>query len=143
MNPLLSVVVQISTGQSAVAPDGVVTPVYAPNLPLIGQIQPITTRDMMQLDGVNLGGVHWKIYLNGEVDSIVRPEKKGGDLVIIPSGRHKGTWLVVQVLEQFPDWVCAAIVMQNTNVPVTPDSLTTDLRDPNNEVIVPTVLTGV
>lgn len=143
VNPLMPVLVQISTGPSIIAADGTETPTYAADLILSGQIQPIQTRDLMQLDGVNLGGVHWKIYLNGQVDSIVRPEKKGGDLIVIPSGRHAGTWLVVQVLEQFPDWVCAAIVFQSTDVPAPSDSLTTDLSDPNNEVIVPTILTGV
>lgn len=81
---------------------------------LPSQIQPISTRDLTQLDGINLGGVHWKIYLDGQLDGIVRPELKGGDLIVIPPGiRHAGTWLVVQVMEQFPDWVCAAIVIQN------------------------------
>jgi hypothetical protein len=83
------------------------------SLTVLGQVQPITWRDLQQLDGVNLGGVKWKIYLNGEVDAIVRPERKGGDLIVISSGRHQGTWLVAQVLEQFPDWCCAAIVQQN------------------------------
>src|ERR1700744_5768993 len=73
-------------------------------LNLIGQVQPISTRDLQQLEGINLGGVHWKIYLNGQIDSIVRPEKKGGDLVTISTGRHQGVWLVVQILEQWPDW---------------------------------------
>lgn len=80
---------------------------------LIGQVQPITTDDLRQLDGVNLGGVKWKIYLNGEIDSVVRPERKGGDLVKIATGRHQGTWLVVQILEQWPDWCVGAIVQQN------------------------------
>ena len=82
-------------------------------LTLIGQVQPISTRDLAQLEGINLGGVKWKIYLNGEVDAIVRPEKKGGDLVTISTGRHQGVWLVVAILEQWPDWCVAAIVQQN------------------------------
>lgn len=80
---------------------------------LSGQVQPLTARDLQQLDGVNLGGVRWKIYLFGQIDAIVRPERKGGDLVTISSGPHQGVWLVVLVLEQFPDWCCAAIVQQN------------------------------
>lgn len=91
----------------------VVSEAMTTSLTLLGQVQPITWRDLQQMEGINLGGVKWKIYLNGEVDAIVRPEKKGGDLITISSGRHQGTWLVVQVLEQFPDWCCAAIVLQN------------------------------
>ncbi len=85
----------------------------ATSLVLLAQIQPISTRDLAQLDGINLGGVRWKAYLNGEVDSIVRPERKGGDLITISSGRHQGVWLVIQVIEQFPDWCSCAIVQQN------------------------------
>ena len=82
--------------------------------PLNAQIQPITWRDLQQLDGLNLGGVRWKAYLFGEVDAVVRPEKKGGDLLIIPPpNRHAGVWLCVQILEQWPDWCVAAIVLQN------------------------------
>lgn len=84
------------------------------SLLLPGQIQPMTWRDIQQLEGLNIEGVRWKIYLYGEVDGLVRPECKGGDLIIVASGRHQGTWLVAQVLEQWPDWVCAAIVLQNT-----------------------------
>lgn len=80
----------------------------------LAQIQPVTWKDLQQLDGINLGGVRWKAYLYGEVDAVVRPERKGGDLIVIPSPHvHAGTWLIVQVLESWPDWTCAAIVLQN------------------------------
>ena len=83
------------------------------SLVLQAQVQPITWRDLQQMEGVNLGGVKWKAYLYGEVDAVVRPEKKGGDLIIISTGRHQGVWLVTQILEQWPDWCVAAIVQQN------------------------------
>lgn len=80
----------------------------------LGQVQPVSWRDLQQLDGLNLQGVRWKVYLSGEVDGLVRAEGKGGDLVVLPAGsRHAGTWLVAQVLEQWPDWACAAITFQN------------------------------
>jgi hypothetical protein len=82
-------------------------------LVLLGQVQPITWRDLQQMEGINLGGVRWKIYLNGEIDAIVRPEHKGGDLITITTGRHQGVWLVNQVLEAWPDWCCASITLQN------------------------------
>ncbi len=79
-----------------------------------GQVQPVTWRDIQQMDGLNLQGTRWKIYLNGQVDGLVRVERKGGDLIILPpTSRHPGTWLVAMVLEQFPDWVCAAITLQD------------------------------
>jgi len=141
VNPMQPVTVLVSNG-SIVKPDGTRAPTFSVALNVLGQIQPISTRDMAQLEGINLGGIRWKVYLYGEVDSIVRAERKGGDLVVLTSGRHRGTWLVVQVLEQFPDWCCAAIVFQNLNVPAG-DSLTTDLTDENNDVVVPLILTGV
>lgn len=113
VNPLIPVVLQISTGHGAINPDGTETPQYSAPIPVTGQVQPISTPDLQQLDGVNLGGVRWKIYLYGAVNGIVRPERKGGDLITISTGPHRGKWLVVQVLEQWPDWVCAAIVQQN------------------------------
>jgi hypothetical protein len=115
VNPLIPVFVLVSTG-STTAADFSRAPSFASPIQVLGEVQPITTRDLAQIEGINLGGVRWKIYLNGEVNSIVRPESKGGDLIVIPTGAHAGTWLVVQVLEQFPDWVCAAIVQQNSNI---------------------------
>lgn len=76
------------------------------------QIQPVTWRDLQQMDGLNVQGIRWKAYLHGEVNGVVRPERKGGDLITIAMGRHQGEWLVAQVLEQWPDWVCAAITLQ-------------------------------
>lgn len=83
------------------------------SLVLLGSVQPMSARDLRQLEGLNVAGVQWKVYLRGEVDSIVRPEKKGGDLVVIPSGPHAGTWLITVIVEQYPDWCAAGIVLQN------------------------------
>ena len=83
-------------------------------LNLTADIQPVTWRDIQQLNALNIQGVRWKAYLFGEVDGLVRPESKGGDLIVIPPGViHSGTWLVAQILEQWQDWVCAAITLQN------------------------------
>ena len=113
VNPMTPARLQVSNGVT-IQPDGTEIPRYlAPSITVNAQVQPISTADLRQLEGVNLGGVRWKAYLFGAVNSIVRPEKKGGDLLTLYTGRHKGVWLVVQVLEQFPDWCCAAIVQQN------------------------------
>lgn len=117
INPQIPVTALIATGVSAPGPDGTTVPIYADPLALVGQVQPITWRDLQQMEGVNLGGIRWKVYLYGEVDSVVRFEKKGGDLILIQTGRHQGTWLVAQILEQFPDWCCAAITFQSTQIP--------------------------
>lgn len=92
------------------------------SLVMTADVQPTSFRDLQQLDGLNLGGIRWKTYLSGEVDAIVRPESKGGDLIVISSGRHQGNWLVAQILEQWPDWVCAAITLQNNEPKAPPPS---------------------
>ncbi len=112
VNPQIPVSVRFSDGYTKDSSFKQV-PAYSAPVPLLGQVQPITTRDLMQLEGINLGGVRWKIYLSGELDAVVRVERKGGDLVTISTGRHQGVWLVVQVIEQFPDWCCAAIAQQD------------------------------
>lgn len=82
-------------------------------LNLQAQIQPVTWKDIQQLEGLNISGIRWKAYLYGQVNGIVRAEKKGGDLIVVPAGPHAGTWLVAEILESWPDWVLAAITLQN------------------------------
>ncbi|HEV3077655.1 MAG TPA: hypothetical protein VHB47_24760 [Thermoanaerobaculia bacterium] len=95
-------------------PQTVASEAMATSLTLNAQIQPIAWKDIQQLEGLNIEGVRWKAFLNGQVDGLVRKERKGGDLLIIPKGnRHAGQWLVAQILAQWPDWVEAAIVFQN------------------------------
>lgn len=84
------------------------------SLVMRAQVQPLTWRDIQQIDGLNLEGTRRKIYLFGAVDGLVRPKRKGGDLITIATGGvNDGIWLVAQVLEQYPDWVSAAITLQS------------------------------
>lgn len=81
---------------------------------LLAQVQPITWGDLQLLDGLLLNGTKRKVYLYGSVDSVVRVNRKGGDLITIATGgQDDGVWLVAQILEQYPDWVSAAITLQN------------------------------
>lgn len=83
---------------------------------LLAEVQPMSWKDLAQLDGINLGGERRKIYLHGEVDGVIRVSVKGGDLITIDAGVNKGVWLIAQTLEQFPDWVSAAMTLQNEDV---------------------------
>jgi hypothetical protein len=80
---------------------------------LMAQIQPLTWRDLQQLDGLNLSGLRKKIYVGGDLNGIVRVSLKGGDLITTPDGN---VWLVAQQLEGWSataGWTAAAIVLQN------------------------------
>lgn len=85
-------------------------PAYATAVDGPGQVQALDADDIKQLDGLNIQGVIRAIYLRGTLAGVVRPDGTGGDLV----KRHAGaeTWLVVKVLESWPDWTKAAIVKQ-------------------------------
>lgn len=93
--------------------DGSITPKYLPQRRIMGQVQNLTFRDLQQLDGMNLQGTRRAIYLNGQIDGIVRNEGKGGDLVVIPTGNvNEGTWLVAMVLESWVGWCKVAATLQ-------------------------------
>lgn len=114
VNPDIPAVIAISTGYT-VADEGTgrQVPSYLPRQPIRAQVQPLTWRDIQQLDGMTLEGTRRKIYVYGRLDGLVRPQKKGGDLIYIQEGVNKGTWLVAIVLEQWPDWASVAATLQN------------------------------
>lgn len=109
INPLILLQIQVSTGQT-IAPDGTQTPSYAPTVTLRGQVQPLTWRDLQQLDGLNIQGSTNAIYIEGHLNGIVRVDSKGGDLITDPDGK---IWLVTQVLEYWPDWTKVSVTLQN------------------------------
>src|SRR5579885_779737 len=109
INPLVNVTVQFSTGD-AVAADGKPVPSYAAPVGMQAQIQPLTARDLRQMDGINLNGTERAIYLSGALNGVVRVSGKGGDLIAFPDG---SIYLTTLVLEQWPDWVKVVATLQN------------------------------
>ena len=105
VNPMVWCSLRVSTGNITNA-DFSVSPSYAPAVQVLGQVQSLTYRDLQQVEGLNLQGTKRAIYLQGEVEGVVRPMNRGGDLVTFPDGT---VWLVVQVLEAWG---------QNANTPV-------------------------
>lgn len=113
VNPPTPATVRFSSG-STTNPDGTQSPKYlTPPTPVSAQVQPLSFRDIQQIEHLNLQGMRVAIYLNGELDGLVRVNKKGGDLITIASGVHRGVYLVAQVLEQWNDWVKVAATLQN------------------------------
>lgn len=83
----------------------VASTLMATSLPVTAQVQALTFKDLHQVEGLNLSGTHVSMYLRGVVSGVSKADQKGGDLVIIAEGVNAGTWLVVSVAEQWPDWV--------------------------------------
>ena len=107
VNPNKTVTLLRSTGYTVGAGARQV-PQYAAPVTGPAQIQALDANDIKQLDGLNIQGTTRAIYLRGILAGVVRPEGKGGDLIQIDGE----TWLVVKVLEGWPTWTKAAIVLQ-------------------------------
>lgn len=132
INPFLPIVVRKSIGY-ATQSNGQRVPTYSePNI-VMGQIQPLAASDLLQIDSLNIQGIKRAVYINGSVDGIIRLDKKGGDLIMTVDER---IWLVVHVLEYWPDWSKFVITLQNyVAKPTETGSL--DFSDPDNSQYIP------
>jgi hypothetical protein len=93
--------------------DGRQSPVYGTPYTLFAQVQQFTSTDLRKMDGLNIQGAGFSIFINGQWNGVVRTAGKGGDLM-----KFRGqTWLVVAVLEQWPDWSKLGVVLQNDGGP--------------------------
>jgi len=114
VNPNQTVTVLRSTGYTIGAGRRQV-PSYAAPVTGPGQIQALDANDIKQLDGLNVQGTIRAIYLRGVLAGVIRPDGTGGDIVQFKdpiTGNVLETWLVVKVLEGWPTWTKAAIVLQ-------------------------------
>lgn len=109
VNPNETVTVLRSTGYTIGAGARQVASYAAPVIGP-GQVQALDANDIKQLDGLNIQGVIRAIYLRGTLAGVIRPDGTGGD--IVKRKNETETWLVVKVLESWPDWTKAAIVLQ-------------------------------
>ena len=117
VNPMVPCQLQVSAGNTPNT-DYSETPSYAPTVIVQGQIQSLGYRDLMAIEGLNLNGTKKAIYIKGNVEGVVRPNSKGGDLLTFPDG---SVWLTVQVLEAWgmnrndtgEQWCKVACVLQN------------------------------
>lgn len=108
INPWVLCTINASTGYNVNAA-GQQVPQYAIFAQVPCQIQPLTGDDLRQIDGLNQQGTYRSIHVTGIWNGVSRPLLKGGDTVIAPD---QNTWLVKQVLEQWPDWTRLAVVLQ-------------------------------
>lgn len=144
INPNFAAQLYLSTGNTIVNFRQI--PGYT-SMQIVCDVQPVTTGDLRQLDTLNIQGADKVIYLNGAALGINRIKKRGGDLVVFANGvfPEGNVWLVKANLEQWQGstWCKVAVVLQDDSSAPTTNVLVTDLTDPNNEVIVPLILTGV
>jgi hypothetical protein len=107
INPNISVTVKASTGYT-IGSGLKQVPSYAAPVTGFAQVQALTAADLRHLDGLNIQDATQSIILRGPLNAVVRAHSKGGDLVTIGTD----TFLTVAVLEQWPLWTRAALVMQ-------------------------------
>ena len=117
VNPMIPCSLQVSTG-SVTNADFSKSPSYAAPVSVMGQIQSLTFSDLHQTDGLNLQGTKRAIYLQGDIEGLLRPSGKGGDLITMPDGT---IWLVAMVLESWGqntgknggNWCKVAVTLQD------------------------------
>lgn len=109
VNPFITCTIARSIGSTTLA-DGTRVPTYDTPESVSCQIQSLQYNDIAQIDGLNIQGIKSKIYINGHWNGLVRAAGKGGDVITLPNG---DVWLVVIVLETWPEWCCVGAVMQD------------------------------
>ena len=109
VNPPLICALARSTGYSTGA-DGSQIPSYATSVNVSAQVQPLTFGDLAKISGLNIQGTRRAIYINGDSQGVNRPAVRGGDLFTLPDAT---VWLVVHVLEHWPDWTKVVVTLQN------------------------------
>jgi len=111
VNPNVPCSMQVSMG-SVTNPDGSRTPTYN-TVTGTAQVQALTFKDLKQIDGLNQNGAARGIYFYGDIQGVLRTRAKGGDIITLTDGPNVGNWLVIQVLETWPQWCKCACVLQN------------------------------
>jgi len=103
VNPFTAGVMKVSTGYTTL-PSGKREPAFS-ETPVSVQLQALGYKDLQQIDGLNIQGVVKAAYVNGNFNGVNRPKQQGGDMLVIGAD----TWLIVQPLEEWPDW-CKFVV---------------------------------
>lgn len=114
VNPWVIGQYQQSTGYTTNS-DGTRTPSYAAAVQTLIQKQPLTYKDLTQIDSLNISGEKAAFYVNGNWQGISRPTAQGGDIITLPNGT---VWLVTMLLENWSEmdgWSKVAVVLQNNS----------------------------
>ena len=109
INPNIAITIRVSDGYT-IGAGRKQEPSYLPDVEGYGQLQALDGDDLKQLEGLNIQGVVKALYITGQLAAVIRPDSKGGDIVMI-DGK---TWLVAKVLEGWANWTKAAIWLQES-----------------------------
>ena len=107
VNPNVPVAYQVYMGEIAQA-NGKQLPVYANPVTATMQVQELSSNELQLLHNLNITGIIRKVYLNGQLNALMRAAQTGGDKLVF----NGFTWLVAHVLESFPDWSCVVVKQQ-------------------------------
>lgn len=116
LNPVFTGTWRRSTGYTT-ASNGVQSPTDA-DTTVTMRVQALSGSDLKHESFLNMQGVKRSVYLYGDVQGVVRPEAKGGDILRFPEARGgaDSDWLVVVVFETWtPDvsgWCKIGCVLQ-------------------------------
>ena len=108
VNPNIPATVTRSTGYTMGAGMKQI-PTYAAPLSCTVQMQALDGKDLAQVDGLNIQGVIKSVFIRGLLSGVNQPNVTGGDMLQI----NGQSWLVVKVLEGWPTWTKAAVVLQD------------------------------
>lgn len=119
VNPNVAATLRRSTGYTT-GDSGKRAPSYAPDEPIIVQVQSLTQSELEHLNNLNISNGQASVFVNTQLSSVDRPSQSGGDLIVfdtdprIPASLRGQTWLVVALLEGWATagWCKAAITSQ-------------------------------
>jgi len=109
VNPLIQLSIRTSAGYSQLS-NGQQVPLYNSPVVVLGQVQSLSAGEIQHMDAMNIQGIRRAIYISGNIDGLVRPNKQGGDLIMTPNGQ---IWLVHVIDEYWEDWCKALVTLQN------------------------------
>lgn len=93
------------------------TPTYATPVTIPVQVQALTGSDKRAVNFMNLQTVLRAVYCYGNKQGVERVVQKGGDILQFPEVPNPTTgtvrnWLVIKVVETWPDWSKVIVSMQ-------------------------------
>ena len=95
---------------------------YLADVPVIIQAQAAKSSQLKHVENLNAQSVYKNVWMWGNAQGVVRPDAKGGDLLrfrIVPTSAPPlvHTWLVVLVLETWPEWCSLIVCLQTDGAP--------------------------